>query len=40
MPVRDITGATSVSGYQIAIVSGQSRIDSTSQGVYLSFLGS
>ena len=40
MPVRDATGTTSVSGYQIAIVSGQSRIDSTSQGVYLSFLGS
>ena len=39
MPVRDITGATSVSGCQIAIVSGQSRIDSTGQGVYLSFLG-
>ena len=40
MPVRDATGTTSVSGYQIAIVSGQSRIDSTGQGVYLSFLGS
>ena len=39
MPVRDATGTTSVSGYQIAIVSGQSRIDSTGQGVYLSFLG-
>lgn len=40
MPVRDATGTVSVSGYQIAIVSGQSRIDSTGQGVYLSFLGS
>jgi hypothetical protein len=40
MPVRDATGTISVSGYQIAIVSGQNRIDSTGQGVYLSFLGS
>ena len=40
IPVRDATGTTSGSGYQIAIVSGQSRIDSTGQGVYLSFLGS
>ena len=39
-PVRDLTGAISASGYQIAIVSGQTRIDSTGEGVYLSFLGS
>ena len=38
-PVRDLTGTISASGYQIAIVSGQTRIDSTGEGVYLSFLG-
>ncbi len=40
VPVRDLTGTISVSGYQVAIVSGQTRIDSTGEGVYLSFLGS
>ena len=39
-PVRDLTGTISVSGYQVAIVSGQTRIDSTGEEVYLSFLGS
>jgi hypothetical protein len=39
-PVRDLTGTISVSGYQIAIASGQTRIDSTGEGVCLSFLGS
>jgi hypothetical protein len=39
-PARDLTGTISASGYQVAIVSGQTRIDSTGEGVYLSFLGS
>ncbi|SVD50915.1 uncharacterized protein METZ01_LOCUS403769, partial [marine metagenome] len=39
IPARDSTGIVSVSGYQIAISSGSSRVDPSGESVYLSFLG-
>ena len=39
IPVRDSTGIVSVSGYQIAISSGLSRVDPLGESVHLSFLG-
>jgi hypothetical protein len=39
IPVRDSTGIISVSGYQIAISSGSSRVDPLGESVHLSFLG-